>query len=357
MGYMGEPRLVKQWRKKDFANQYFTMSMQRLPGKDGIHWPLILNVPGEGFGDDFLQHWSDHRVLTESEESEFLLDEFIEKSGGKCQQQVSENGADGPPTGQQAHVPSNLEREEASWREIVWTGSPVWKSNPKATQNGNAPGVVQVDKTTQAQACFDDATSTLRLTMYLPDPGQAWVGVAFRESAECLMTPRGGGNTPLVYTVPDANGKFTTSHGTLTPAMKKFDAGEMASFTDGLTLLSEMSSFDGNFAVVQNGKLEFGFARKYSSKPTAIHLTFALGSSPRIGYHQVRECFKVENPPACPRFSCSSKESGPPSGKVPDGKDVAEKNVTKGAKYLSSQAWASTCMAAYSMVLMAAYLM
>lgn len=38
----GQPKLVKQWRKQDFVNQYFTMSMQGIPGDDGIHWPLIL---------------------------------------------------------------------------------------------------------------------------------------------------------------------------------------------------------------------------------------------------------------------------------------------------------------------------
>ena len=40
--YLGEPTLVKQWRKQDFASQYFTMSMSGYPGEDGIHWPLIM---------------------------------------------------------------------------------------------------------------------------------------------------------------------------------------------------------------------------------------------------------------------------------------------------------------------------
>ena len=40
--YEGKPTLVKQWRKQDFANQYFTMSMKRNPAADGVHWPLIL---------------------------------------------------------------------------------------------------------------------------------------------------------------------------------------------------------------------------------------------------------------------------------------------------------------------------
>ena len=51
--YDGKPRLVKQWRKKDFASQYFTMSMLANPDEsEPVHWPVILNVPGEGFGDD-----------------------------------------------------------------------------------------------------------------------------------------------------------------------------------------------------------------------------------------------------------------------------------------------------------------
>lgn len=40
--HRGEPMLVKQWRKKDLTDQYFTMSMQRTAGEDGVHWPLIL---------------------------------------------------------------------------------------------------------------------------------------------------------------------------------------------------------------------------------------------------------------------------------------------------------------------------
>merc|ERR1712127_727619 len=51
------PKLVKQWRKKDFASQYFVMSMmgnppnklakdENAPVEYNIHWPLILNIPG-----------------------------------------------------------------------------------------------------------------------------------------------------------------------------------------------------------------------------------------------------------------------------------------------------------------------
>ena len=56
--YRGNVTLVKKWRKKDFSNQYFTVSMLAEPEIPGPRWPLILNIPGEGFGDDSMRmHW------------------------------------------------------------------------------------------------------------------------------------------------------------------------------------------------------------------------------------------------------------------------------------------------------------
>ena len=88
------PKLVKQWRKKDFASQYFgvlypsclcpayifsnkiflVMSMRGNPPNylakdpdapeiDDMHLPLILNIPGEGFGDDSIQVYRNHALL------------------------------------------------------------------------------------------------------------------------------------------------------------------------------------------------------------------------------------------------------------------------------------------------------
>ena len=86
----GKPRLVKQWRKKDFVNQYFTMSMQANVGDDGVHWPLVLNIPGEGFGDDILQEYGNHTLLTDDDEGLFLLDEAYIAAGGSCVENPSE---------------------------------------------------------------------------------------------------------------------------------------------------------------------------------------------------------------------------------------------------------------------------
>merc|ERR1712032_166014 len=45
--YMGEPRLVRKWRKNDMTDTYFTVSMDELAGLKGIHWPLVVNIPGK----------------------------------------------------------------------------------------------------------------------------------------------------------------------------------------------------------------------------------------------------------------------------------------------------------------------
>jgi hypothetical protein len=306
--YMDEPKLVKQWRKKDFANQYFTMSMQRLAGDDGVHWPLILNVPGEGFGDDFLQHWSDHRLLSEAEESAFLLDEQIEAAGGKCIK-IEGSGGSGPPTGEAEHVLSNLEVEEVAWRKVVYTASPVWKPEAEAAM-GDAPGMVRISKDAQAEACFDEAASMLRLTLNANMPVPNWAAVSFRGTSECLMTPRAGGNSLLVLAKPDSTGAYSLSHGLLTPNMKHFQADSMSAFDESLIPLSQKTDFNAHFANMNNGKLEFGFAQKYESKPASIHLTFAIGQSPKIGYHSMRECFELSNLPSCPKYACSSQSTG-----------------------------------------------
>jgi hypothetical protein len=109
------PRLVKQWRKKDFANQNFTMSMKEHTGEDDTHWPLILNMPGEGFGHDMLQYYQNHKVLSEDVTDPFLLD------GG------------GPPAAME-YVPSNLEIA-SGFSKNIWTGSPVWSPPAKSDKD------------------------------------------------------------------------------------------------------------------------------------------------------------------------------------------------------------------------------
>lgn len=310
--YLGEPRLVKQWRKKDFANQYFTMSMQRLPGPDGVHWPLILNIPGEGFGDDFLQHWHGHRLLNESEASLFLLDEEHVRNGGSCPQRAS-SGSGGPPTGQVAHVPSNLEVDTVSWNTVVYTASPIW-TPPSASGGGGSSGLAQeLDTGIEATSCFDSAASSLRLSVSFDTADPVWASIGFRKTEECLMTPRGGGDGEIVFTKPDSNSAYQVHYGPLSPNTKHFQAAAIGGLVQGLTAIDQAAGFGSSTVEYSNGKLVLGFTRSYSSMPSSFNLSYALGSTKEVGYHSKRGCFKV-TPTPCPTVCLLNQGNGVNNG-------------------------------------------
>eukprot|EP00931_Biecheleriopsis_adriatica_P032727 TRINITY_DN1905_c0_g1_i1.p1 TRINITY_DN1905_c0_g1~~TRINITY_DN1905_c0_g1_i1.p1 ORF type:complete len:837 (-),score=194.46 TRINITY_DN1905_c0_g1_i1:49-2214(-) len=305
--YLGEPRLVKQWRKKDFANQYFTMSMQAIPGEEKVHWPLILNVPGEGFGDDFLQHYSHHETLSEDDSALFLIDDAFVEAGGSCPQRVSE-GQGGPPTGQVEHIPSNLEVQKESWRTILWTGSPVWTPPKEEAKMG---GGMEVTKEVSVTPCYDEATSMVRMSMKVKMDAMNWAAMAWRETEECLMTPRGGGNAELVFAKPESDGSYSMHFGDLMPSMKRFEGDWQTSFTGQLKALSGLDDFGAHSSEYQNGELSFMFTRKYATKPEKLYMNFAYGSAAEIGYHKSRGCFEVDSLPTCASVDAAGMKDCP----------------------------------------------
>jgi len=118
--YMGEPRLVSKWRKNDMRNTYFTVSVDELVGFRGVHWPLVVNVPGEGIMPfDTLQKFYNHEVLAEDDEAPFLLDETYVAAGGSCKKIPGGGPGRLPPW----HLPSELDKDTNSWRSVEWTGS------------------------------------------------------------------------------------------------------------------------------------------------------------------------------------------------------------------------------------------
>lgn len=177
--HRGVTRLVKQWRKSDFGNEYFVTSMQEHVGDDGIHWPLQINIPGEGNGPDLLRSLHNHKLIDDSDLDSFLIDQRYVAAGGSCpsmtpppsedswlcsvcaKEYVPEEDGDGlafedlpddwtcprcgspktaykknqltakwspadPPAPTPAHVPSALTKDVTFWRDIEYTFSPVW---------------------------------------------------------------------------------------------------------------------------------------------------------------------------------------------------------------------------------------
>jgi hypothetical protein len=165
--------------------------------------------------------------------------------------------------------------------------------------------VVAVAKTIKAEFCFDTAASVLRLGMTYETTSKVWAAVGFMDSAECLMTPRGGGDQKIVYATTDSAGAYTLSKGMLSPSMKSFDKSKVQNFNNGLTLLGADSGFVGGFVKHENGKLSVGFSKTFSSKPDSLHVSTAHGSSTELAYHAWRECFTIKDIPECPQFACN----------------------------------------------------
>lgn len=383
------PMLAKQWRKKDFAAQYFTMSMlanppNKLEGKtaapeeDNIHWPMILNIPGEGFGDDMLQLYTKHELLTDEDDDLFMLVENFIESGGECPELTSFNGEEGeqvvvgPPT-QEVHIPSNLEVEDASWITNEFTFSPVWQTpiRPVVTDMGAVASVAaavskpatEVSDRVTVESCYDETTKSVDMSVHFHDIDPTangrlpWIAMGYRSSEECAMTPSSGGVTPIVLiTHLEGEGEVPKAHLTsLLPTAKTLSSDAFASMYMLARDLSETpdhsdvsvfapqvsnavimarSSFTTDDTVTLN------FKRAVEEKPEQLNLMYAIGMSSELGIHTTRKCFVIDTFP-----KCSS-----PNGDVADNTDNMNLEYAEVVSALGSSS-ASTAMLSTSVTL------
>ena len=336
--YQNEPRLVKQWRKKDFANQYFVMSMLGNPNEDGRHWPMILNVPGEGFGDDFLQKYSNHSLLTDDDDYMFLLDEALEAIGGSCPQ-MGGFGDDeqGPPTNSDVHIPSNLEVDPNSWFSNVYTFSPVWEPETTAATADSQDTIaseptgmatVDADRLT-VQSCYDDDAMAIRMHIEFKDielVGSSqtipWMALGTRETEECLMNPRSGADSPMVLVMHSPEVEKPKAFSGMLPAAARGGSQEaVSSIYSTLTDLELSESFSNVYLQVPTSDeaieprdvsielnndasdtvvLEFSQSIAKADIPETMFMTYAIGSQATLGFHSTRACFEVTEFPSCP---------------------------------------------------------
>ena len=366
------PRLAKQWRKKDFASQYFTMSVAGNPPGGGggsnrsgtttttdtntdIRWPLVLNIPGEGFGDDMLQSYRNHAVLTDADDDLFDLVANLEASGGSCPL-LSMGGGTGPggteasfgPPTLEVHVPSNLEVDPNSWVSSVYTFSPVWKPPMKAvvvdTTNTDGSGSEAGVAVTEAGrvrvgSCYDPSAGAVELSIEFTDVEVIeteteagvivrlpWMSIGYRESEVCAMTPPGGGDTPILMITQAPGEAYPGVHaGFMGPAVKRFDQAAIGSIYEsfrplaetegysGVSLLAPVLETDATIAVSRSStpnaksgsssnrssSVYLSFHQAVDEKPDVLHLMYAIGRSPEIGMHTTRSCFEVVEFPAC----------------------------------------------------------
>jgi hypothetical protein len=281
-------------------------------------------------GDDFLQMYDNHSLLGDDDENLFTLHEAYEAIGGLCEQVISNSTIDGPPVGLTEPIPSNLEVDPNMWFSNEITFSPVWEppvadtDSPSFDEDTNA-AITEIGSTTIA-SCYDENSSSVSLTVtfkgVLVDEMLPWMAIAYREDEECLMTPRGGGDAPIVLVMGD--GSSTTPqayHGMLSSTTKSFDDS-----ADGVTgiyrTLQPLAEVDGYSSVsVSFGSdtasvssvsaqsvddLQLRFKQIFTEgAPEIMYLNYAIGSSPQLGYHKSRECFAVTEFPSCSSGSAS----------------------------------------------------
>ena len=312
------PRLVKQWRKTDFANQYFTQSTKVHVGDDGVHWPLILNVPGEGFGDDLLQYYQNHELLDEDFTDPFLLDEAFIKAGGECtNMREGQEGGGGPP--QMEYVPSNLEKDENAWVSNVWTGSPVWQGPARDNEGfaaDDASAIVgdlattDASPSTKVTSCYNDDAKAVELSITYSDLSPSsdgslpWLGLSFRKDEECVMTPRDGSDAEVALVLTDEFGALVPTHFLMSPTTKSggMNVSTGRNGAPSFLPLEEVEEYS-DVSVSHSEKKDsvtLAFSKAVESAPEIMHLTYAIGLTSTFGYHTVRTCFDVENFPSCP---------------------------------------------------------
>ena len=293
--HRGDPTLVKQWRKKDFADMYFVMSILEDVAEDGVHWPVQRNDPGEGFGDDGLHSFWNHQILSDADQDLFLVDE-----GMDCEMMAGSE-SDGPPTESMAEmIPSNLNVDETGWVELEYTASPQGKSLQRAlfaaldkgeSKTGAmvtaaAPGVLDLDGNGELHVCKEDS-GKMSLEAHFTAADDVWVSIGVRpESAPdfCQMLPA---NIKVAQT--SSYGEWSVHEGELLKAMKTFEpaAAVLDKFEGAATELpAVVERVDGmtTLTLADHEAMQTGVNTKF---------IYAIGKKGSLSYHGLRGCVNI----------------------------------------------------------------
>lgn len=287
----GKPMLVKQWRKKDFADMYFTMSVMSDESQEGVHWPIQLNVPGEGFGDDGLQSYYNHQLLADDEDDVFFPDRGLD-----CRNHYEEHPEmnNGPPDLGGEEIPSKLNVDEAGWFELEYTASPEGPSLERAIfaqknagrgsmpEKAATPGVVDLEGNGQVHVCKQDS-GELAVNAKFTSAENVWTAIGVRPYAACRMVPA------KVNVAHSHGDEWAVHNGELSNKMR---SGDATSFLDGATVA------DGVTVTREGSTTQMSFSEP-APADGKLHLSYAIGNSPKMSYHQKRGCVTVENIPAC----------------------------------------------------------
>lgn len=328
------PKHVKQWRKKDFAKMYFTMSMMENPTKqnasveESTHWPLILNIPGEGFGDDFLQVYRNHKLLSENDIALFKVIEEYQSLGGICVDVGADAGASsaaGPPVLEEEDmIPSNLNFDPMSWFSNEYTFSPVWAEQTLATSDQSSTAassssseaastlsgmsVIEVSDHLTVEFCIDGNSLEMEIHFYNIMPAVdgllPWMAIGYLNTELCAMTPVDGGTTPLILLTQTGKvGSIPEAYKTeLFPQAKSADEVILSTMMETMTPLADKEGYSdvlvatASSAAVpdvevsrssladQEGTVSLHFKEVLvDSTVDKLYYTFAIGTTSELG--------------------------------------------------------------------------
>ena len=349
------------------------------PEIDDLHLPLILNIPGEGFGDDSIQVYRNHALLVslcelanpdlhrltnfalmalfqnENDDDLFLLIENYEALGGVCADPSGfEGGGVGPPTTEE-HIPSNLEVDPLSWVSNEVTFSPVWVNTKEVSSTMNevetsasAKTVVEASDRVTVEACLDEATMMIDYSIHYHDMVPAgdgtlpWVALGFRPTEMCSMIPIDGSATPMVLVQHAAGDASPMAYSTdLVAAAKGMSEDAFAQIYMAAVPLDEAEGFSdvsieapmlttslqiARSFVPDDDTLSVHFKHSVEESSTQ-HLMFAIGMTNQLGFHTTRGCFEVEPRPCSSNIGSSSGASS-----TEDDKTVIEINLDGDSK-------------------------
>jgi hypothetical protein len=156
-----------------------------------------------------------------------------------------------------------------------------------------------------------------------------WMALGFRETEDCLMTPRSGADTPIVLVLDGGSDKTGTQaySGSLPPAARGGTDEAVASIYSNLIPLTENEMFSNvvlqvpsstTTAVARSEQVEsessvvLEFSKLLddaaANPPEIIYLTYAIGSQATLGFHATRSCFEVTEFPTCRANSGSTMD-------------------------------------------------
>merc|ERR1719284_53518 len=308
--HRGKPTLVTQWRKKDFADMYFVMSMAAKPDENGVHWPLQRNDPGEGFGDDNLHSFYEHKELSEDDEGLFLIDQ-----GYDCPSVDSGSDEQGPPVSSlEEEEPSSLNVDEAGWFEFEYTFSPDGPATVEEamaeleSQSGkNCAGANMESKEVMFTAELQDAgelkacineEGVIEAHAEFESEEEVWVAIGLRpiDGPEfCSMTPAN-----IIMAEPKDGGSWSIMQGPIAQGLHKFTVTEeeVQRQYDAMEPLNE-----DNEAVSVNrvGSTTILTILHMPEDNEHFLVTWALGKTPTMNYHVTRGCLdiKLSELPSC----------------------------------------------------------